>query len=308
MVQYSQTISSLHRLFSIYSFTFILLACYVALLFIDLQRYDIPIIILTILFFIHIPFILFSKAYRIVKNVVFDDEAKELMIQYYLYGFFVKTENIPYNVLQYWVGTRGRLHTPPYGVRFYKNKKFIAEIQEYGYTWQPTQVATIVDKLVKVSSAVSSINKDVIEKIRSSVIGANRIYSLAPVYFKKLQLLIWVPFLSVGVVGFLYMSNTNHVWLYMIFPLILLAGIFCVFYLTRYELVTIAINGDNLSLEYFNRSFFKRKPFKGKRSDVNAILEENNIQLSHNNTLFAVVRNSSVNEPEWQEIREYFQA
>lgn len=83
-------------------------------------------------------------------------------------------------------------------------------------------------------------------------------------------------------------------------------SIVVMFYLSKNEVYTMIMDGEAIHLDFFNKSFFKRKNLELNRNELVFNMSEGLGHILHNNKLIAIVRKNSIKEDEWLAVQNFF--
>lgn len=75
-----------------------------------------------------------------------------------------------------------------------------------------------------------------------------------------------------------------------------------VFYLNRFELITIGIEDENVHLSFVNNSIYKRKDIKTTKNNITVEQKEDKLLFYINNELQAVLRKSAIEADNWNNV------
>lgn len=83
-------------------------------------------------------------------------------------------------------------------------------------------------------------------------------------------------------------------------------SIVVMFYLSKNEVYTMILDGEVIHLDFFNKSFFKRKNLELNRNELVFNMGGGLAHILHNNKLIAIVRKNSLKEEEWLSVQNFF--
>lgn len=93
-------------------------------------------------------------------------------------------------------------------------------------------------------------------------------------------------------------------------PILLITNFFLVlaiFYLNRNEVYTITILEDQLSVDFFNKSFFKRTPMDFRKGEFRIERIGAKLSVYSNDKCIMHIREQSMKSDEWRTILEFFE-
>lgn len=83
-------------------------------------------------------------------------------------------------------------------------------------------------------------------------------------------------------------------------------SILITFYFNKNEVYTFIMDGEILHLDFFNKSFFKRKNLELNRNELVLNITHSIGQIFHHNVHIANVRRNTMKEDEWPSIQNFF--
>ena len=75
-----------------------------------------------------------------------------------------------------------------------------------------------------------------------------------------------------------------------------LTAILFLFYRVRYNPLFIIVSDDNISIDYLNKSFFRRKPFKSNNKDLHLEVKKNTMILYKQEQIIAKIDKNAFEE------------
>lgn len=90
---------------------------------------------------------------------------------------------------------------------------------------------------------------------------------------------------------------------YFLSMLIVFIGLLIVFYRNKNELQKLNIGDDKFEIIYFNKVFFKKKPYYQTAQMLNTKLNNDVIEFSVNNKIIGLVRKASIDSGGWEELK-----
>ncbi len=78
------------------------------------------------------------------------------------------------------------------------------------------------------------------------------------------------------------------------------------FYLTKNEVYTLTVTDNEIHLDFFNKSIFKRVPMKLNKEQFARNSKEENTDLYIEDKIIARIRKRTMTEEEWQKLQHFF--
>jgi hypothetical protein len=100
--------------------------------------------------------------------------------------------------------------------------------------------------------------------------------------------------------------NMDLSFRYLLSVIFVFTGLLIVFFLNKYEIEKINLQDEIIELTYFNKIFFKKKPYSCKKQDVKTKMHKNIIVLYKANHIIGRIHNNSVCNEDWIKLKSYF--
>jgi type IV secretory pathway VirB3-like protein len=125
-------------------------------------------------------------------------------------------------------------------------------------------------------------------------------------FFLK-KALIWLAVIGVPLSFFIFLLiKIGFIYLYFLSMFIVFVGLLIVFYLNKYDLESIKIQGEHIEFKFFNKAFFKRKPYECRKQAITSRLKEDIIELHKDKKMIVKIRSSAASEKDWVRLKTYF--
>lgn len=84
-----------------------------------------------------------------------------------------------------------------------------------------------------------------------------------------------------------------------------LGSVFLTFYLTKNEVYTITVSDDEIHLDFFNKSIFKRVPMKFNKGMFTYVHKSDYTDLQIESNVIARIRKRTMSDEEWQKLNHF---
>lgn len=125
---------------------------------------------------------------------------------------------------------------------------------------------------------------------------------LKSIYFSKLLSILLCLSILISALIFLEM-NSKVEYKYLLCMIFVFLGILCVFYLNRFESLSLKIIDYTIEVEYFNKFFFKKQIGVYRLNELKIIKNHEKISLFYGGNLVTVLRKNAMLSSDW----EYFE-